>query len=604
VRTNAPPDTGLSAEMSKQIRDPLFMTPRKTQGSTLLFADLAQCRPRAALDAGYRAKAWRVLPYQTADFHGNLILALDGTQPPTLRFKLRARGRFDISLGLYPTVWNESSIGGIAVRFRGEKYFRSLQAGKASNEQRIHEVFWKRANLDGQDLEIAPFCWHGFGAGSASHPVSALAFIRLTPSREPLPPADKPQSTPLWLGAFVDGHSLFYCGESPGHTGAHHVRQTLEVFRGTPFRKLYWCNGWGDSGHEHTYSHASRLKRPYLTSGYRRVDQALTTIHREGKLASEVARDHLHGMGIEFHFYHRPGLVAGEPPFDDVFPSSFVREHPEFLCKDRDGTAIARSSYAFTAVQDLVLEKLRIDLSRNMPDGLCLAMHRGVPLLWYEQPVLDAFAGRTGPRRSLDPRRLPQDDPRVIGVRCDLITAYLRRVRELLDEFTAPRGTPLVRRSRRLSLSAIVLASRKANRFYGLDVEQWVREGLVDTIMPYQEGRLVGDGVIKLADFARLPGLGPCQLAPEMFDVRSWLTPETHYGPRAEHYQQFPVSGITFWDVEMRQFDSLNWESLCAAATPRQLKSRLKRIAARDRWHAILSIGGIQAGRFPTWWTF
>ena len=533
----------------------------------------------------WRGGKRRTIPYETNAGSGTLLFAPEGAAPGPVKLPLGVRGRFRIYVGLPPSDWSESACG-IRVRLTGEPSFRTLLS--TSSPGSLNEVFWMEADVTGRELEVAPLrLSHPFPAAQGN-PVSGIAHVRLEPSSS----APEPKKCPLELAAFIDGHSLRYC--SPLRSPAD-LKEHIAAFRDTPFRRVYWCTLIGDVQQYKTPDNNSDARRPvYLNDGYRNVDQALRAFQRRGLDFQQVARDAVKAAGLEFHIYHRPGLVHPEPPIDqDLQASPFVLAHPEWRCRDRDGRWIARLSYAFPRVQERVISAFKEQLRYNI-DGINLAFWRGVPLMLYEKPLLQAFQRATG----RDPRRLPPNHPRWLQFRADAVSDYIRRLCGELQAENARLGFG------RLVFSAGVLAHRKANLFYGLDIERWIRDGLVNVVIPYQESRRVPPDEMDVDYYADLKRRTGCTLCPEVMSTRSWLTPEQHYSYWAKKLYAAEVDGLCFWDGDMRQVRPLEWEMMKAMASPGAFKREARRLTREHRRMPLRSLGGMAMDKYPTMWTY
>jgi len=153
--------------------------------------------------------------------------------------------------------------------------------------------------------------------------------------------------------------------------------------------------------------------------------------------------------------------------------SEFYEAHPEWRCIDHDGTPTMHLSYAAEEVQDHLIEVYREVLQRD-PDGVGLMFHRGMPMMLWEEPFCRRFIERFG----MDPRKLADDDPRVFQLRAEIVTGFMRRIRAVLDE-TARKDGNL---DRRLKLAVTTFATLADNRRFGLDVESWIQDKLIDQI--------------------------------------------------------------------------------------------------------------------------
>jgi hypothetical protein len=252
-------------------------------------------------------------------------------------------------------------------------------------------------------------------------------------------------------------------------------------------------------------------------------------------------------LGLEFHAAWRPGSWKGQFPGGSYGGCRFYEEHPEWHCRDADGTEVARMSFAWPEVRDFALDLLR-EFTAYEPDGLCLFFHRGVPLLLYEEPFADSFRKEFGE----DPRMLGPHDKRVLAMRAAVVTAFMRDLRSMLDRAAERTGRP------RIKLSAFLLPYKGLNAFYGLDVEAWIREKLIDVLIPFPWehslnalGRPTAaprsvsvdvryyDEIRQGTDVA----LYPCVVA--------WATSGVlAFAERAAFYYACGADGITIWDAQ------------------------------------------------------
>jgi hypothetical protein len=119
----------------------------------------------------------------------------------------------------------------------------------------------------------------------------------------------------------------------------------------------------------------------------------------------------------------------------------------------------------------------------------------------YEEPIIEEFHRRTG----RDARSLPENDPDYRACRCDMMTDFIRKVRQLCD-----------RNGRRMALSAFVYNNEKSNTSFALDVGAWVREKLVDFLLPYPKTDTGEVEPMDLDYFASLASGTGCELYPEI----------------------------------------------------------------------------------------
>ncbi len=99
-------------------------------------------------------------------------------------------------------------------------------------------------------------------------------------------------------------------------------------------------------------------------------------------------------------------------------------------------------------------------------DGLALLFNRQPPFVGYEAPVVASFQAATG----FDAFGVGADDEAWLRHRSRAATQLLQEIRAALPD---------------QPLTTWVFGTRAQNLAYGLDVETWIRTGLIDTVIPY-----------------------------------------------------------------------------------------------------------------------
>ena len=130
-------------------------------------------------------------------------------------------------------------------------------------------------------------------------------------------------------------------------------------------------------------------------------------------------------------------------------------------------------SLAVPQVRAHIIDVLR-EAVRFGADGANVIFVRGVPVVLWEKPFCDIFEQEHGE----DPLKLKDDDPRILQLRREIVTQFMREIRAMLDEEGQARG-------KRLEQSAYVMGVEADNLRHGLDVATWAKEGLVDLIIPF-----------------------------------------------------------------------------------------------------------------------
>lgn len=141
---------------------------------------------------------------------------------------------------------------------------------------------------------------------------------------------------------------------------------------------------------------------------------------------------------------------------------------PSSAC-GKKGEDQTKLSYAFPEVRAFKLGILREAAERDI-DGINLDFLRHPPCFGYEEPLIAAFRAKYGQ----DPRDLPADEPRWLQLRAEIMTSFLRDVRQVLNVAGLKKG-------RHLGLSARV--DWKEYLAWGCDIDTWLKEGLLDYLV-------------------------------------------------------------------------------------------------------------------------
>lgn len=183
---------------------------------------------------------------------------------------------------------------------------------------------------------------------------------------------------------------------------------------------------------------------------------------------------------------HRSGLeVFATIRMNDTYPEnadwtnwnvgrflngSFFRNHPEFRIIYPIGTARWQNSFAFPKAHQFKLGIIKEVLQQPV-DGIHLDFLRSALYFGYEAPMVEAFEQMYP---GTDATKVGLYDPRWEAVRFPIMKLFFLSVRALVDEESQRRGKKIY-----LSLRF----DHYYYRDYGLDVENWVRSGLLDGIV-------------------------------------------------------------------------------------------------------------------------
>jgi hypothetical protein len=531
---------------------------------TQILSDVAQRVIAGPVGEAWAKGSWRRAPYETAEVKGTLLGCTSRTEPAPVTIRLGAGGPWRVWLGI--PVFNEPNR--IRVRLTGDRCYRPFATPQADyHHPVVHEVFFKDADLTGQDLVLDGF-W-------GPDPVQgALAWVRLEPL-EALPKAAPPKvAHPL---AFTeDAHGLMYLRP---HRRSEDLYEEYEAFpEGTALKIMLWVGIHGDLCTYPTRVGQYGLVSPcndYTGNGDALVQRNFDLWRSSGWDALQTARDYCRSRGWEFHAAIRIQTFARCYP-DDETGSRFFFEHPECWCRDAQGRAVTRLSYAHPAVRTRFLA-LMDELIAYAPDGINLQLNRGLPLVLYEPAMVEGFQARHG----LDPRTLAEDDARWLDYQAEVITDLVRQLKARLR--------PGMR------LSAIVPCKPADLRRWGLDVRTWVGEGLMDDLYPIGQDFTDHDvhrdapGELDYSWFDSLPGREKIRLIPAVYPWRMFHQDREKWKGIVRGFLSAGADGYCVWDGrehEWREYIDIGLSEAPARPCP----------AART--YPLTMLGGFRVDRY------
>ncbi len=532
-------------------------------------ADLNLCTPADALAVEPRLRRWRTLTYETDSLSGTMLLAGPETAAPTVTYPLNLRGLYAVSIGVLPITSSEEGHQlAVLLKRSGDKTFTALtlppQSDGGPHHHEILEMFWRITDLTGHGLQVgqvgarvAP----ADSAGSFECAPARVAYFKLVPLTDAETRAfqsDQQSSDTRRLFAHNDAHGPHYQYRL---TTPEDVRREIEPYRDTDFSRMYWEAGGGDQT-----SYFSQIGGRYtfdLGDFGRRGDRLHVESWREfqqqGIDPFDVALQHTHEIGLQFHASYRVAGFHYPPPLDHFNTGdSFYKRHPEWRGVDRAGRHTPRMAYSFPEVRQFVISLLR-EMAQRPIDGICLLYNRRMPLVEYEPLIVEGFKKQFGE----DPHQLDANDPRWLSYRTGVLTEFMREVRAAMDQ----EG-----RGRRIEISAIVGGTEGENLINGMDLAAWVGEGLVDTLIPYTSGQNYDSSVTAWTDpkqleyFVNLVSGTSCVLAPNLMPRH--MTPE-EFRQRATTVYSAGAEHMFFWD--------------CAGGSGRA--------NYRDMWNALRRLG-------------
>jgi hypothetical protein len=420
----------------------------------VVLADMGACTPQNALSQTRGKGKWKLLEYEAGGLAGRCVAAGPLTQAPPLTLRLGRTGWHAVSLGL---AWHYGERNLIRAKFTGDLAYHH-RCHKVGQDE-IQEVYLAAADLTGRDLHVAQQ-----SAGYAK--ACTLMYVKLVPLAEREVAEVRKRSAESQtrrLVATIDGLSFIY-DRRP--TSEEELLEEIERYRGTDFGTIWYGGAEVGLGSYHR-----PLVDDYPGAGYAHFAEAVRELERKGIDINRVVVTAAHDLGAKIHMSMRPAGWAHPVPFEE-YNAPFYIEHPEWRCRDRDGSPVLRMSFAAPEVQAEVVRLLAESL-RSGADGVNILFNRGCSLVLWEEPFCVLFRERYGEEAT----RSPDDDRRVLELRAEIMTGFMRRLRSRLDEDGAFRGA-----RGRTEISVMLPGTESLNRANGLDPRRWAAEGLIDAI--------------------------------------------------------------------------------------------------------------------------
>jgi len=328
------------------------------------------------------------------------------------------------------------------------------------------------------------------------------------------------------------------------------IRRELEPLRDTDFSRIYWETASGDRTRYPSkigrMSTNEWVEDPYRVCD-RLADESWREFARKGIDPLRVAVDYAHKIGLEFHASYRTAGFHFPVLEEEWTTGGLYDQHPEWRGRDRQGRPTPRLSYAYPEVRRFVISLLK-ESAEYPIDGVCILYNRRPPLLDYEPPLVEVFRQKFGK----DPRRLEERDPRWLAYRASYLTQFMREVRAAMDDVARKQG-----RKKHPEVSAIVMSSEAENLYFAMDVETWVREGLIDTLIPYTSVKRLDPADAKF--FLKITQGTQCKM--ELNLMPRQLSPE-EYRARDHRLYNAGVENLFLRDTNGRSNFSRSWTVL------------------------------------------
>jgi hypothetical protein len=433
----------------------------------LVLDDFSQVIPQEAITSEPSAGKW----WRTSASGRPILFAAGEAQLPPLTYPLTLQGWYDISIGLvekpYPV--DDAEWQGIHVKLTSDPWYTHIQGGRTGLGRemaaaQVDEIYWKRANLSHENVVIyQPF-------GRFFRPAGGIAYIKLVPLTEAQVLRDRQRTETILRQAprkSVAGMADFwsYVFVHPG-AGQENTRSVIDQHRKAGFDTIYFQINADGLVH-----YPSKVAQPftYEACGDPRVEAKayddMLRNHDPLKVASEYARQ----QGITFIPWFR---VTNEQ--SQTNPRiEYIQKFKALWTRGADGELTRWPSLAYPEVREYKLAIIRELLTDYAVDGIMLDYLRTLPVIGYEPPVVEAYDRRYGTHLMSDLNE--RASPRWKRFRAAVVTDFMRQVKQIALAAEKKQG-------RHLQVVARVAA--RDNLWKGMDVETWIKEGLIDVVVP------------------------------------------------------------------------------------------------------------------------
>ena len=405
---------------------------------TVILSDMSICKPASALSKIATKNHWTLFSYEAEEISGVIVGAGSMADAPDITLPLGVKGWYAIYLGYWNPHHDYDGDTLVRLKLTGDPCFRIITESNYLGAPAA-PMMWDRAELkecfirdaDLTDKELI------FGQHKKGHPRKTyIAYIKLVPLNEQQVDSikkDRANKDTRNLIAANDGVSFL---SEKGCTTREDILEQLEIYRHSDVGRVMWAFTYGDLTNYPTrvgsfLASEGSSEDITMTPDEKICRKSLETLTSKGIVPAQVALEHVHDMGLEFHAMFRMAMHGSVAPAAGGWDTNLITaRRPDLRMVTKDGTALEKVSYAFPEVQDQMLALIR-EVAENFDiDGVNLCFVRGPQYVGYEKPVIEDFKKEYGE----DPRNLDNNDIRIQKLRARYLTDFMRKARKLINE--------------------------------------------------------------------------------------------------------------------------------------------------------------------------
>jgi hypothetical protein len=535
-----------------------------------MIADFEAVLPSAKVSRDSRIGRWQIVDYATCDQRGKLILANPGAKAPEVAIRLPLKGRYDLVFGFFVNFGDR-----LLVKLAHDRCYDRLEPSPPFDANPcFQDVLWRTVKLSGAETLLLK---------QDDEFRACLGYVLACPSSRPAAPV----RGGLALHVTDDG---FPAHAGPDHEDASWLADHFDRLGADLVSRGVDLNGMANYATRHAslrIACAKKLRETFPKPIYRQAFEVLQSWIRDRYRVPRRYYEVCRQRGMKAFGYGRMAHLHAPPPYQ-AFGSRLYDAHPEFRCLDQDGTPINRLSVAFPAVRAEFL-KLFTEQIELGADGIHNVFVRGVPLAACEAPVRERFFQMHGGGAAF-----AEEDPRVWAARASCVTDYMREQRQALDAAARPGRRPVI--------IATVPATRAVCAFYGLDVADWVRGGLVDVLCPYGFGLDAGEAALEMEFFCRAVEGSGVRLMPFVNTWRDWRRLPTLLDHALELHR-WPIHGLSVWDAG-HAIQHSAWLAVTSLRSPETIRAARDAIVAGAHHRLLRTYDGVVIDRYSFGWNF
>ena len=431
---------------------------------------------------------WEVVPYETAEISGKLLVASEMSEPAPVTVDPALRGWYRI----YACMTELYAGNHIDLRLTDDEFSTTAAPGKLGRyaiwiaSENAEEALWKCSDMTGRKVEISKV------KNGIPHTANLfwLRFVPMSDDEVAAYLAVKNDLSRKTMFAHMDGdfHAndnaktpRDYCKPFYAMKDSDVGIVSMEVMNDLIDFRLF----------DGPYT-------PRTVGTVRRMEYMRHLSERRDEVyPAQIAYAHENGMKL--FAGHRMQLSCFAFPFEQpMFAVPFVTEHPEYRCMARDGHTVDFLSYGYEAVGDFMIGNI-LESAKFGFDGVHLIFDRGQHLL-FEEPVKQRYEKKYG--ANADFYRLPLSDERLMDIKSEILTEFLGKLRLALNGYADSQG------KKPMQIYITTYFSNEDALLDGFDMERFAKAGVIDGFIQAKmcvweeiDDVLAEDGKIDLAKY-------------------------------------------------------------------------------------------------------